>query len=221
VEPWCDARFDVFAPDFDGLTWFVARKGTVYAVDADAGRWEHLWKVDEERAQVREIRRDASSLSVWFDMHGSRREIWIYDLPSLYLRRREQIEICEGAAGGGSIGPDGQFAEWRSAPDGATAWLRVPVGWQELPVKVPEGAAAVLAVTKGWAVLSEDARHAAVIHVLDCSARKVRARVTLEPGGSGAGARIQGERLLLFDSCGRVLILSLKNGTVLCEHRRP
>ena len=52
VRPWCDARIDHFAPDFDGLTWFASRAGTLYAIDATAPRFEH-WKVDEAGAVVR------------------------------------------------------------------------------------------------------------------------------------------------------------------------
>jgi hypothetical protein len=135
IEPWCDARFDVFAPDFDGLTWFVARGGTVYAVDATARRWEHLWKVDEEGARMMQIRRDGSAMSVRLYWPSPRREIWTYDLPSLFLRRRQEIEAGDGLPLAYEISPSGEYAEWREGPDKTSAWLRLSHDWQELPVE--------------------------------------------------------------------------------------
>jgi hypothetical protein len=220
LEPWCDARFNVFAPSFDGLTWFVARGGTVYAVDATAGRWESLWKVDEAGAQVLDIARDASVMCIRFDWPPPRREVWTYDARTLFLRQRQEIEVS-GAPVVGAISPSGEFAEWRVGLDGATARMRLYNGWQELPIDAPSGFADVLCLTNDWAVLSGGEGQDAAIHVLDCLVRRVRMRIDLNAAGASARARIQGERLLVFDGCGRLLLLSLKSGAVLQEHRLP
>src|SRR5262249_13872112 len=97
VQTWCEARVSTFALDFDGLTWFVAREGTLYAIDAIGARWEHLWKVDEERALAIAIRRNAAAMSVWFNLRVQpmRNEVWTYELPSLTLRRRQEISEAE------------------------------------------------------------------------------------------------------------------------------
>ena len=139
VRPWCDARIDRFAPDFDGLTWFVARGGTLYAVDATAARFEHLWKVDEAGAVVREVRRSATSMSAWFEWRPSETpqrqmrppEVWTYELPSLTLRRRQPVEArdkftcghsdrAEGDAAGWTIGADTEMGR----PQSTKAWCR-------------------------------------------------------------------------------------------------
>jgi hypothetical protein len=225
IEPWCDARFDVFAPDFDGLTWFVARAGTVYAVDATAKRWEHLWKVDEAGARVCQIQRDGSSMSVWLDWARPRRgEVWTYDLPSLYLRRRQEIEEGEGAVGYyGKISPKGDFAQWSVGPDKKRARIRLSNGWHELPIDVPpSGPTAVLGLTRDWAIFSAWEGQDASVYIFDCASRKLRARIELKGAAElGTGARIQGDRLIVRDACGRLLLLSLKTGAVLQEHRLP
>jgi MoxR-vWA-beta-propeller ternary system domain bpX6 len=219
IEPWCDARFDVFARDFDGLTWFVGRGGTVYATDATARRWEHLWKVDEDGARVQEIRRDGSAMSVWLNWAQPRREIWSYDLPSLFLRRRQELESFEDQFESGTISPSGEFAELRAGPDGARARIWFSHGWQELPIHAPGRFARVHGLTRHWAVLSTGDRHDSTIHLLDCAGRKLRACIDLKGANCNAFARIQGERLLVYDDCGRLLLLSLKSGAVLQEHR--
>jgi hypothetical protein len=222
IEPWCDTRFAVFARDFDGLTWFVARGGTVYATDAAARRWEHLWKVDEEGARVWEIRRDGSAMSVWLDWPEGRREVWTYDLPSLYLRRRQEIETGKNALPAGAISPNGEFGEWHKGPDGARrAQIRFSHGWQELPIDAPGSFFRVLCLTRDWAVLLAGKEQDAAIYLFDCGGRKLRARIDLEGAGAGTGARIQGERLLIYDICGRLLLFSLKSGAILQEHRLP
>ena len=124
VRPWCDARIDRFAPDFDGLTWFVARGGTLYAVDATAPRFEHLWKVDEAGAVVREVRRSTTSMSAWFEWlppTASQRarppEVWTYELPSLTLRRRQPVEAHDESLVVTAIGPEGDVAGWTAGQD--------------------------------------------------------------------------------------------------------
>jgi hypothetical protein len=219
IEPWCDARFKVFARDFDGLTWFVAREGTVYAVDAAAKRWEHLWKVDEAGAVVREIRRDGTAMSVWLDWPSPRREIWTYDLPSLFLRRRQEIERGERDTGWGAISPNGEFAAWNANP--YEARIRFSHGWQELPVDWGGGLIDVLCLAKDWIVLSTGDRQNTVVYLLDQAGRKLRARIDLKGAAWGTRVRIQDGRLLICDRCGRLLLLSLKTGAILQEHRLP
>jgi MoxR-vWA-beta-propeller ternary system domain bpX6 len=222
LEPWCDARLSVFARDFDGLTWFVARRGTIYAADATARRWEHLWKVDEEGAQVWEIRRDGSAMSVLLNWPARRREVWTYDLPSLFLRRRQDIEMGEGLLPAGAISPSGEFGEWRTGQDGVRrARVRFSLGWQELPIDASGDFFRVLCLTRDWAVLLAGKEQDAAIYLLDCAGRKLRARIDLKGAGFNVRARIQGERLLVYDTCGRLLLLSLKSGAILQEHRLP
>src|SRR5262249_37443991 len=41
---WCDARLDAFAPDYDGLHWFVATED-LYAIDATGRGFDGPWRV--------------------------------------------------------------------------------------------------------------------------------------------------------------------------------
>jgi hypothetical protein len=222
IEPWCDARFDIFARDFDGLTWFVAHGGAVYAVDASASRWEHLWKVEEKGARVLQVRRDSSAMSVWFDWMALRQEIWTYDLPSLYLRRRWEAGAERDAVAAWGMFPGGELLEWFAGRDGAfKARVRFYGGLHELPIDPPAGHVHALCLTKEWIVLSAGNELDTEVSVLDCAGCKLRARIGLQGAGTATGARIQGERLLIWDSCGRLILLSLKSGAVLQEHRLP
>ncbi len=112
-EPWCNARFDLFAPDFDGLSWFVARGGTLYAIDALASRWEHMWKVDEDAGTIASVRRNANAVSAFFKWKDRFAESWTYDYPSLILRDRCQINQGEGEFTSECVSPSGSFVGWR------------------------------------------------------------------------------------------------------------
>jgi hypothetical protein len=191
-------------------------------------RLSHLWKVDEEGACVREIRRDGWAMSVWLEWPPPprhelpRREIWTYDLPSLFLRRRQEIETDEGTPWAGAISANGELAEWRvwrAGPAGAKARIWFSRAWWELPICGRGNFANILGLTRDWAVLSAGDSRDATVYILDCAGRKVRARIDLLGAGPGTRARIQGERLLVYDPCGRLLLLSLKSGAVLQEHR--
>jgi hypothetical protein len=57
-----------------------------------------------------------------------------------------------------------------------------------------------------------------VIHLLDSANRAVRMRIAIN-GAGPACARIQGDRLIVFDRSGRVIAISLLSGAVLREHR--
>lgn len=56
------------------------------------------------------------------------------------------------------------------------------------------------------------------IHLLDSANLAVRARITID-GTTRTSVRIQGDRLVVFDTCGRVIVVSLSSGAVLREHR--
>jgi hypothetical protein len=238
LQPWCDARIDRFAPDFDGLTWFVARGGTLYAVDATAPRFEHLWKVDEAGAVVREVRRSTTSMSAWFEWlppTASQRarppEVWTYELPSLTLRRRQPVEAHDESLVVTAIGPEGDVAGWTAGPDtkmgrpqSMQAWC-LPRNGNRRDVLEPPGVDNVPAwsdppcLTKEWALFPMREAGRVLLHLLDMTALQVRARISLEGEMQTVGARFQGDRLIVFDGCGRVLAMSLTSGAVVREYR--
>jgi hypothetical protein len=239
LQPWCDARIDHFAPDFDGLTWFVARGGTLYAIDATAARFESLWKVDEAGAVVRQVRRSATTMSAWFEWlppKTSQRqtrppEAWTYELPSLTLRRRQPVEAHDERLVVTAIGPGGDVAGWTPGQDSKMGGPRSTKGWY-LPrngnrkdVLETTSTEPVLTwsdppcVTSEWALFPVREPGRVLLHLLDMPALQVRARISLEGELQTMGARFQGDRLIVFDGCGRVLAISLTSGAVVREYR--
>jgi hypothetical protein len=250
LRPWRDARFDQFAPDFDGLTWFVAREGALYAVDATAPDWRRLWKVAEDDASVLQIRRSASSLSVHFYSLMNlklRSEVWTYELPGLVLRRRDGV-LADGLScvqrdktGIGpsfdplGIGADGAVGGWKraeadqSGPAGETirahGKIKVPgKAWADLPITADYNRRSPY-LSEKWVAAPDVRGDFARIQLLNMpghhfhgNAPAVRATIMLEMAKS-ALVRIQGERMLVFDQCGRLLVLCLKTGAVIREHR--
>jgi hypothetical protein len=234
LRPWCDARFTRFAPDFDGSVWFVARGDTLYAIDATATRWTHLWKVDERGTVVRAIARDARWMSALIVGQG-RCEVWTFELPSITLRRRQPIERDKDGRpveGMGAVVPHGLVVGWQTEPpagqDDEDPAIRTIVtdtngGWKASPLTAPE-APKNIAVSNGWIALPvnelqvADAPSRHVIHLLDSANCAVRMRITVN-GAGPARARIQGDRLIVFDGGGRLIAISLSSGAILREHR--
>jgi serine/threonine protein phosphatase PrpC len=219
VRPWCDARFDQFAPDFDGSTWFVARGDTVYAIEATADRWEHHWKVDERAAAVGAIRRDSKTVSVWFVKAGTNGETWTFEVPSLTLRHRQPIEKADARFLVGTISAGGKFAGWQAEVDkDPVAQAFMHGTWKELAVSttsLPE----VPYFANEWVAVPVVDQEGTTIHLMDSTSFQERARIELEGAIRNVGVRLQGDHLLVFDGCGRVVVLSLRSGAVLRDYR--
>jgi hypothetical protein len=237
IEHWCDARFTRFATDFDGSVWFVARGDTLYAIDATASRWAHLWKVDERDAVVHAIAREAKWMSAL--IIGPRlSEVWTFELPSITLRRRQPVEWEKDGRpidGLNAVTPFGVLAGWQTVPQArsdhddprvVTIVADTSGRWKSLPFSAP-AAPKNVAMINGWIAvpveewvtvrpLTHQPRTA--IHLHDSSNLAIRARIMID-GAARAGVRIQGDRLVVFDSCGRVIVVSLSSGAVLREHR--
>ena len=220
LRPWCQARFDQFAPDFDGFTWFVARGGTLYAIDALAERWEHYWKIDEPLATISSVQRIAVSLSAFFKWEGRYPEMWTYDYPSLILRRRRQINQGDALFTDECISACGNFAGWRLYNKAYAAYLNSESGWITLP-QSGSGNARAHCLTNQWIVQSASSKTATVIYLLDCDQRKVRAQIEFEGTTLNIAARIRDAKLIACDNEGRFLIVDLGTGAVIREHPVP
>ncbi len=75
-------------------------------------------------------------------------------------------------------------------------------------------------MTSDWIVLPMDDSWPTTIYLFDARdpAAAARLRITIE-GIATHGARLQGDRLTVFGSDGRLLTVSLPSGAVLFEHR--
>jgi hypothetical protein len=238
IQPWCDARFTRFAADFDGSIWFVARGDTLYAIDAMAARWTHLWKIDERDAIFHSIARDARWMSALMVLQ-QRIEVWTFELPSITLRQRQPVAWEKDGTtidGMAAVAPHGLLVGWQTVPAAEPGSDDPPVRtivtdmagrWRGLPFTAA-AAPKNVAVSNSWiAVPVNEARTGTnppsgqwrtVIHVLDASNLVDRLRITID-GSKPARVRIQADRLIVFDTCGRVIIVSLSSGAVLREHR--
>ena len=238
IQPWCDAWFTRFAADFDGSIWFVARDDTLYAIDAMAARWTHLWKIDERDAVFHSVARDARWMSALVVLQ-QRIEVWTFELPSITLRQRQPIawekdgRTIDGMA---AVAPHGLLVGWQTdqtaGPDPDDPPVRTMVTdmagrWRGLPFTAA-AAPKNVAVSNGWIAVPASAwrigaslpsrQWRTVIHVLDTGNLADRLSITID-GGKPARVRIQADRLIVFDNCGRVIIASLSSGAVLREHR--
>lgn len=220
--PWCDTRIDRFASDFDGSIWFVARQGTLYAIDAMAPRWEHLWKANEPGASAQTIRRDTHSVSAWFHSKlGS--EVWTFESPSLTLRHRKASETDDVFGMTVAVSPAGASAGWQSRTDSSfNAHIFLHGVRKNLPpsIRFLDWRVAVERnpdLTDSWLALPVPGEEGITIHLFDLPGLQERARLRFER--TLVRVRIQGERLVTCDEWGRVMVFSLKTGVIIREHR--
>ncbi len=84
---WCEAHVEAFAPSYDGSLWFIGSKGDFYAIDANAEKFEALWRVPEAGERVVGVSRSASWCN-FVTVGTGQVEQWVYRLPLLTLRSR-------------------------------------------------------------------------------------------------------------------------------------
>jgi serine/threonine protein phosphatase PrpC len=216
VRPFCDARFEQFAPSFDGSIWFVARGGALYAIDAASDRWEHLWSVEERGALMSAVQRNTKELTALLARRGAGLEVWSFELPSLTLRSRRTIDDPFWAC---AVSPGGNFAGWQVGASGeAIARSEVYGSWKDIPIAASPSPLAPY-VTEEWIALPVKDASGTTLYLFEAPGLKLAAQISLEGAESCGAVRFQGDRLVVSDSHGRVLVLSLKTGAVLREHR--
>jgi serine/threonine protein phosphatase PrpC len=219
VRPWCDARFELFAPDFDGSIWFVARGDTVHAIDATSEPWEHLWKVREAGTVVGALGRDASRLSVWFAETKTAGEVWTYELPELKLRRRQSLDKGDTRLMLGVTSAGATFVGWH-IDSGGDPFASVFTNGAWRPLGIPALSHPETPCASGdWIAVPTINGRSTTIHLVDPEAFQTRLRLELEGSARSSGVRFQGEHLVAFDGGGRVVVVSLKDGAVVREFR--
>ena len=281
ARPWCDAKLDTWAADFDGSVWFVARGETLFAIDALSSGWDDLFRQEERGATVAAIARDDTNVSALFSMNdeaiAGADEIWTFDAAPLTLRRRRQVPRVPSQSVF-ALSPDGTLASCarigsdqdQDAPaqegdPGAErgAWdargtVHDGSAWAETDVVGSlrsDFAFGPLSVTDAWLSFVRVTEQDACIFLCDAASRKRKAVFELacgipHPGharwweherfghGRFAGLRFGGgparasrpgrtrrtgaleeERVVVFDAYGRLLVMSLVNGTIVREFR--
>jgi len=211
---WCDARFEAFAPDYDGALWLVISPDGLVAVDATARSFNGPWGAPVQDRKVLALARSSTRCSLV--TAGEEPESWTYELPALQLRNRQEVHT--GTRGG--VGSSRQLAV---APDGAVAeqWVSAGVlhlkvhGAPLLQVPLPgeDWEPGELALSGDWLVGSASGAAAARVFTVHRGTGRVKAEVLL-----GRAQRVtlhlQGHSLCLTDDRGRVLVLDLEYGQI-------
>jgi hypothetical protein len=224
AEPWCEARLDAFAPDYDGALWFVAGPDGLLAADATAKRLEGAWGLSRLPGSALAIARSAGRCSL--ALAGEPSEVWTYELPSLTLRRRDPVPIAPAIRRTHriAISPDGALAE--PSPGGATGkqiLLQIHgLDIQDGPrVEIPldaSGRPGEPAITGDWAALPVYSSEGACVYLLHLPSAAVRAEVALGRSAKVA-LRLTTQYLTLADDRGRIVVLDLENGQVRRDFR--
>ena len=217
AEAWCDARFEAFAPNYDGALWLVVSPDGLVAVDATSRRFDGPWGVPVAGRSVMALARSATRCSLVTAGNGDEEpEAWTYEVPALQLRNRQEVPlVARGGVGGPrqlAVAADGTVAEqWVSA---AVLHLKIH-GAPLLQVPLPgeDWEPGDLAITGDWLVGSARGPAAARVFVVHRGTGRVKAEVIL-----GRAQRVtlhlQGQTLSLTDDRGRVLVLDLEYGQI-------
>ncbi len=217
---WMDVALQTFAKNFDGSTWFVADIGTVYAIDALEDSFQAIWQVSEEDAEPLAITRSAETACLHL---GS--EIWTIALPSFRVRQRRPVDdLKTPEVISQCLSCDGVTAAWR--PDEAQLfqpairnsqdgkWSRFGDGslapLHKLGVTIQH--------TGPFAAFSAPTDDGRAVDVFDLRTKTSRLRVNLD-GATWVSMRFQGNKLVLADDRGRVLLIHIERAEVLAEWR--
>jgi hypothetical protein len=211
AEPWCDARFEAFAPDYDGALWYVISPDGLIAVDATSRRFDGPWGVPVH-GKVLALARSASRCSLVTG--GEDPEALTYEVPALQLRSRVEVPItARGRVGGArqlAVAPDGSVAEqWVSA---AVLQLKLH-GAPPLQIPLPgeDWEPGELVLSGDWLVGSAYGPGSARVYMVHRGTRKVKGEVVLGRTRH-VTLHFQGQTLNLADDRGRVLVLDLEYG---------
>jgi hypothetical protein len=218
AEPWCDARVDAFAREYDGNLWFIAVQDTVMAVDALASDLRALWRVPQVGCEVHAVAVGPAMLSfVTVDLEKGTEpwvmeyERWSYSLPDLTLRSRERmpVELPEPVVPHLSLRMEGELA----VLVGEEVWWVGPYGGRPVPMPVlPKGVGA-LVLGGPWMAALERTPVGLGVRLLDRGRGAVRAQFLFE-GEHPVAVRFLKEELMLFDKAGRLVRVDLARGEV-------
>ncbi|HYN20927.1 MAG TPA: hypothetical protein VE078_08205, partial [Thermoanaerobaculia bacterium] len=214
AEPWCDARFEAVAADYDGALWLVVTSDGLLAVDATSHELKGPWGVPVRGKPVLALARSSTHCSLLIG--GEESEASTYELPTLQLRSRNELPI----AGRGRLGGPRRLAV---APNGAVAeqWVSAAVLHLKIdsapPIQIPlpgeDWEPGELALSGDWLAGSAVGPNAARVYLVHRVTGHLKAEVLLARAGRVA-LRLQKQSVALADDRGRVLVLDLENGQI-------
>lgn len=196
---WADVALETWARSYDGSLWFVATRDAVMAIDAQAERFDAVWRVGGMSGYVADVNRDPENL--WFASIEERSSwIWHYELstrgPTLRLKKDGPSDVSRLALGAGGV-PLG----WR-ANDESRCEIVSPAEGRRESISAP----CWLRVSHDVAYSVRDDVGATVFLV--SHALQAIGKVVLR-GTSRVHAHVDGRGfLLLADSLGRLIVLN-------------
>lgn len=212
AEFWCDARFEAFAPDYDGALWLVVSSEGLIAIDASSRNFDGPWGAPALGRKVLALARSASRCSLV--TAGEEPEVCTYEVPALQLRSRLEVPlVARGRVGGArllAVAPDGTVAEqWVSA-----GVLHLKLGVDpplQIPLPGEDWEPGELLVSGDWLVGAASGHGAARVYLVHRGTGRVKAEILL-----GRAQRVTlhllGQALTLIDDRGRLLVLDLEYG---------
>jgi hypothetical protein len=214
ARPWCDARFDEFAPDFDGSVWFIGHGETVHAIDVLEEGWQSIWDVTEPDRPVGPLARAANECSFLLGL-----EVWTVGLPSFQLRARKLLQK-EVNPTGLAVSPAGAIWAWLQLQTRAWPAVRKPEteSWLELSPGQEARAAGPIVASEDLAALPLVTDGGREVVIFDAHKRVEMLRIGLE-GAETVRVRIQGASVTVADDRGRVLAVAPESGAILGEWR--
>lgn len=242
--PWKDAALKAFAPDYDGSLWFVGIGNDLLAIDATSDNFDALWRMPNLEGSLITIARNATDCSLLIRYEGdtdpfgnsidslgtdppvTRWERWHYVLPALTLRDRGAVEIVTPENAGeivavSAAGAVAQAHRFNASSDESYLVLAKtarPDHRQDSKISIPlegETAHACCLTDEGVLAVTTDP-NGSVCHLFPAvnpSASPI-VRVTVA-GATKVVPRMTPEALTLCDDKGRLLVLSLLDGTLL------
>jgi len=219
AEPWCEARLDAFAPDYDGALWFVSGPDGLLAVEtaAAAARLDGSWGVSRLPGPALAIARSATLCSLAFGGEGH--EVWTYELPSLTLRRRDSVPHApeHRRSHPVAVSPVGTLAE---ALGGTGRRIALHIhGATRFEVPLPGPGKPGNPVIEGdWAAVPVHTPEALLLYLIHLPTAAVRAEVALGRTAQ-ATLRLTSQYFIIADDRGRVMVLDLEYGQVRRDFR--
>ncbi len=215
VEPLGQLAVSRFAEDTDGSMWFVAYGGSIAGLDLQTPGLKALWRVPDAPA-VLGLTRNAFSFSM-LCFQGQQIEWWRYELPSLTLRVRQQVDVANN--GGFSITAAGNL--FGANPQSGNIYAQASPGQpltRGVTAVTTVGVVPALKSAGEWgSAVSTQSNHS-LWQLFDIATATTRWMARIE-GQQTASIRMRGDVATWADTEGRVLAVDLGTGRLLRDLR--
>ncbi len=206
-------RGSLLLDTYDGSRLVVVSYEGVQWLELDGDRWRVAWQeLHDELDMLEQVHRVADSIAVLFWSWEVDLQVWQWELPSVALRHRREVESKEGlcALASGHVGEDHGTSDepailWRDP-----AGRAMPV--EPVPVSSPHG---VAAMGRGY-VITEHPDERTQLRIHPTVDGPELAKILIEPGGQ-ASARAHGAYVTIADPRGHVVVIDAERRQVIAD----